>query len=344
MVKEKGAWVGVHSALANKMVESALRLGLIEECQGFTDLRREVSLTLSGHENSKIDFQLTWNDSESNAAVEAAGSAIVSETTETDESSIKRKKKPLKGRTSMKSVSVMNPVGSVRTMLVEVKSVTLALPVSNNAAKSHPTSTSTTATTMYQSVESDYPPLQTQPQSIGVDKEDNVIHWSAQFPDCPSERAQKHLKYLTDYVVSGKGRAAVLFLIQRDDCESFSACHLDPKYGPLLHKAYLAGVEVLPYHCRLDPVSGTVTLLGRLSFIDKEVDVEVEDSLQSSSSSTSTTAGTMTKTKKVKDPQSVASIARKPRTAVKNKDVPSGDEKKSKKAKNSKQEIADIKS
>mmetsp|Transcript_17866 Transcript_17866/g.17192 ORF Transcript_17866/g.17192 Transcript_17866/m.17192 type:complete len:134 (+) Transcript_17866:1027-1428(+) len=64
------------------------------------------------------------------------------------------------------------------------------------------------------------------------------------------------------------GRAGILFLIQRDDCISFSACARDPAYGVLLHEAFVAGVSILPYHCRLDPTKGTVELLGRLPFID----------------------------------------------------------------------------
>ena len=42
--------------------------------------------------------------------------------------------------------------------------------------------------------------------------------------------------------------------------------HLFP--GPLLHDAHEAGVLILPYHCRLDPSSSSVTLLGRLPFVD----------------------------------------------------------------------------
>ena len=38
--------------------------------------------------------------------------------------------------------------------------------------------------------------------------------------------------------------------------------------GPLLHEAAETGVHILPYHCRLNPHTATVELLGRLPFID----------------------------------------------------------------------------
>lgn len=46
--------------------------------------------------------------------------------------------------------------------------------------------------------------------------------------------------------------------------------------GPLLHEAFVAGVKILPYHCRLNPHTATVELLGRLPFIDLHTDSTVE--------------------------------------------------------------------
>ena len=193
MIKQSNAWVGIHSALANRMVENALNNGFIDECKGFTSLRREVEIkNLGFDEKSKIDFELTWGSDNSD--------------------------------------------NFHSKMILEVKSVTLAMDTkkTNNSNKS-------------ESI------------AYGI---------NAEFPDCPSVRGQKHLKCLTAYVKKG-GRAGILFLIQRDDCHSFSASDLDPLYGPLLHEAAVAGVLILPYHCRLDPEDGTVTLLGKLPFIDK---------------------------------------------------------------------------
>jgi DNA-binding sugar fermentation-stimulating protein len=95
----------------------------------------------------------------------------------------------------------------------------------------------------------------------------------AQFPDCVSERAQKHCERLTDYVKRG-GEAMILFLVQRDDCTSFSASQYDTKYGKLLNKALLAGVKILVYQCRLDPETSTITWLGDIPFVDVYQDIE----------------------------------------------------------------------
>lgn len=78
----------------------------------------------------------------------------------------------------------------------------------------------------------------------------------AEFPDCVAARSTKHLKELEAMAAEGD-RAVVLFVVQRMDCEAFSACHeLDPAFGRALDRAADAGVEVLVYACdvRLDGV------------------------------------------------------------------------------------------
>ncbi|HUO23707.1 MAG TPA: DNA/RNA nuclease SfsA [Caulobacteraceae bacterium] len=71
----------------------------------------------------------------------------------------------------------------------------------------------------------------------------------AEFPDCVAARSTKHLKELEAMVVEGD-RAVVLFVVQRMDCDAFSACHdLDPTFGRALDRAAEAGVEVLIYAC-----------------------------------------------------------------------------------------------
>lgn len=177
MIQSEGAFVGVHSALANKMVENALLAGLISECKGFQSLKREVEVKMK--ELSKIDFELSF------------------------------------------------PGGS--KMLLEVKSVTLRMVGASSVAV---------------------------------------------FPDCVSERGQKHLRCLTTHVQNG-GSAGILFLIQRNDITEFSACDLDPQYVFLLHQAFTAGVVILPYRCALDPDAGTVTLLDRVPFVDTYVENEL---------------------------------------------------------------------
>lgn len=71
----------------------------------------------------------------------------------------------------------------------------------------------------------------------------------AEFPDCVSARSARHLRELSARVAEGD-RAVQLFVIQRTDCDAFSACaDLDPAYAAGLDAAAAAGVEVLAYAC-----------------------------------------------------------------------------------------------
>ena len=73
----------------------------------------------------------------------------------------------------------------------------------------------------------------------------------AEFPDCVAARSLRHLRELAAMVAEGD-RAVVLFVVQRADCEAFSACHdLDPEFARGLDVAVDAGVEVLIYGCDL---------------------------------------------------------------------------------------------
>jgi sugar fermentation stimulation protein A len=73
----------------------------------------------------------------------------------------------------------------------------------------------------------------------------------AEFPDCKAERSTRHLGDLAAQVAQGD-RAVVLFVVQREDCETFQACaDLDPKFAAGLDAAAKAGVEVLVYACAM---------------------------------------------------------------------------------------------
>ena len=75
----------------------------------------------------------------------------------------------------------------------------------------------------------------------------------AEFPDCVAARSLKHLRELTARVEAGE-RAVMLFVIQRTDCDAFSACQdLDPAYARGLTHAAARGVEVLAYACEISP-------------------------------------------------------------------------------------------
>lgn len=84
----------------------------------------------------------------------------------------------------------------------------------------------------------------------------------AEFPDCVAARSLKHLRELTAMVEAGQ-RAVMLFVIQRTDCDAFSACpELDPAYATGLAEAAAAGVEVLAYRCAITPAG--VSLADRV--------------------------------------------------------------------------------
>jgi sugar fermentation stimulation protein A len=80
-----------------------------------------------------------------------------------------------------------------------------------------------------------------------------VINDAAAFPDAVSMRGTKHLKELLRLRRMGH-RAAVVFVIQRGDCEFFRpADEIDKEYGHWLRKAIKAGVEALPYQAKVTP-------------------------------------------------------------------------------------------
>jgi sugar fermentation stimulation protein A len=54
-----GVIVGIHTGRSNRLVEEALRAGLLPGLAGFSGLRREVRY---GHEGSRIDLLLEWPD------------------------------------------------------------------------------------------------------------------------------------------------------------------------------------------------------------------------------------------------------------------------------------------
>lgn len=73
----------------------------------------------------------------------------------------------------------------------------------------------------------------------------------AEFPDCVAARSARHMDELANMVRQGDD-ATVLFVIQRTDCNAFSAASdLDPAFSASLERAADAGVNVLCYACDL---------------------------------------------------------------------------------------------
>ncbi|WP_299820944.1 DNA/RNA nuclease SfsA [uncultured Roseibium sp.] len=78
----------------------------------------------------------------------------------------------------------------------------------------------------------------------------------AEFPDSVTARGAKHLAELADMVGQGH-RAAMVFLVQRPDCDQISlAGDIDPTYAAAFDVAKAAGVEVYAIGCdvRLDGI------------------------------------------------------------------------------------------
>lgn len=86
------------------------------------------------------------------------------------------------------------------------------------------------------------------------------------FPDSVTERGRKHAEALASLVADGK-RAALLFIVQREDCESFApADDIDPAYGDALRTAAEKGVELFALRARVSPeaIEASVELPIRL--------------------------------------------------------------------------------
>ena len=76
----------------------------------------------------------------------------------------------------------------------------------------------------------------------------------AEFPDAITSRGTKHL----DELINAKKKnyeSYMLYLIQRDDCDSFKIAEdIDKKYKIAFSKALKSGVKVLCYDCKLNNV------------------------------------------------------------------------------------------
>jgi sugar fermentation stimulation protein A len=80
-----------------------------------------------------------------------------------------------------------------------------------------------------------------------------VVEGLGCFPDAVTTRGRRHLKELTSAVGEGH-RAAVVFVVQRDDAVGFRPHHeSDPDFGQALRDAWQQGVEVYAYGCRVEP-------------------------------------------------------------------------------------------
>ena len=74
----------------------------------------------------------------------------------------------------------------------------------------------------------------------------------AEFPDAITSRGTKHLNELCNAKEKGY-QSYMLYLIQREDCDSFKiAKDIDKKYKIAFDKALKSGVKILCYDCKLN--------------------------------------------------------------------------------------------
>ncbi len=93
--------------------------------------------------------------------------------------------------------------------------------------------------------------------SLSVEKE-------AQFPDAPSERAQKHLLELMEIIESGH-RGAVMLLVLRESYGFRPRFETDPKFNEIFYRAKEKGLEIYPI--QLEYNEGNINYLGQIGVI-----------------------------------------------------------------------------
>jgi len=75
----------------------------------------------------------------------------------------------------------------------------------------------------------------------------------ARFPDAPTLRGRQHMQSLIWARKEGY-QAAVVFVVQREDAESFSPNDdIDPDFGQAVRLAHRAGVGLYAYRCEVTP-------------------------------------------------------------------------------------------
>ncbi len=92
-----------------------------------------------------------------------------------------------------------------------------------------------------------------------------VVDGAALFPDAATVRGAKHLRTLLSAVNSGH-RAAVVFVIQREDAERLIPDEeSDPRFCETLRRAVDGGVEALAYRCSV--TRSEIAIHGRVPVV-----------------------------------------------------------------------------
>lgn len=113
--------------------------------------------------------------------------------------------------------------------------------------------------------EPDLPDCYLEVKNVHMRRESDI----AEFPDSVTARGAKHLAELARRVQAGD-RAALMYVVQRDDCRRFAlAADYDAAYVAAHHAAAEIGVETLVYVCRFEPPpSAAITLDRALPMVD----------------------------------------------------------------------------
>lgn len=94
----------------------------------------------------------------------------------------------------------------------------------------------------------DRPPLAMEVKSVTLVEEDGI----ARFPDAVTARGARHVRELAELARSGAYRAAILFVLQRDDGRAIEAARsIDAEFADALAEAREAGVRVLGRRCHV---------------------------------------------------------------------------------------------
>jgi len=85
-------------------------------------------------------------------------------------------------------------------------------------------------------------------KNVTLSRKENI----AEFPDAVTSRGTKHLIELGNAIKKGY-QSYILYLIQREDCDSFKiAKDIDKKYKIAFGNALRNGVKILCYDCKLN--------------------------------------------------------------------------------------------
>ena len=95
----------------------------------------------------------------------------------------------------------------------------------------------------------DLPDLYIEVKSVTLSRQQGL----AEFPDSVTKRGAKHLDELARVVAQGH-KAAMLYLVQRTDCDTFTlASDIDPAYRTAFDAARAAGVETYCFDTNITP-------------------------------------------------------------------------------------------